>query len=441
MKPKLRSVLLMIGGVVFFLAACSFQNPESIPNNGSAPISEEEDITGEPNDEEPAPIGGKGTTALDAFLIPLLDALSQSPPNYDTLQDYMNEDFWIFEPFSAEDYSPAEAVAAFGANYLPSTAAITYNLEIDPATRVTFPLPDEMDVYVYTSGWVDGSQMGVLLIKFTPEDYEWVGVYIGPDKDPDAEPIRIEFDPGATGANVMGSLPANGLDEYLLYALEGQTMTVTVSSPGDGAKLSIAGLSDGLPLVRAASDATSWTGVLPMSQDYSIKVVSSGNPIPSYQMDIEIPPLDESKQSDVVWIPLPDGICQDIEVMVAGELGTTDIGLNSPVPFEDYLESTKGVGCLIQVGGTGVDFSNHGEVFMQLKNMLITMGWTPDPKYDGGGPTGTLGAFRRDMGLILVEVGWEPSEDADCPQDQPISACNLEPEQQIYTIKLSAAMK
>jgi hypothetical protein len=39
-----------------------------------------------------------------------------------------------------------------------------------------------------------------------------------------------------------------------------------------------------------------------------------------------------------------------------------------------------------------------------------------------------------------LEVGWEPSADADCLTDQqPIDACELEPEQQLYTIAISYA--
>jgi hypothetical protein len=110
-------------------------------------------------------------------------------------------------------------------------------------------------------------------------------------------------------------------------------------------------------------------------------------------------------------------------------------------PFDDYIGGTSGTGCLISVPGTGADFAGHSEVFAQLEGMLTTMGWTRDINYDGGGPTGTLGGFRRDSALILVLVGWEPSADANCPQDQPIFACDLAPEQKLYTITLSAAMQ
>jgi hypothetical protein len=441
MKSKRRlAIIITVIIAALPLVACGKQDKEATPQVESSPVPSvsTESSSQEGQDDEEILVS-PGTTTLDAFRISLLDALTQTPPDYATLQSYMSSEFWIFEPFVATNYSPADAVAQFEANSLPATTTITYDMAVDPHAKVTFPLPTDVDEYIYTTGWLEGSYLGVLLINSTPDGYEWVGVYLAPDKPQITEPIRIEFAPGATGATMLGGLAANGIDEYVLYAMEGQTMTVTITSPGDHVYLSIVGMSNGIPLVRAASDATSWTGVLPASQDYSIKAVS-GVAVPSYQLEVFISPLDTS-ETTLDWVTLPDGICQDIEVMVAGELGVTDIGLDTNAPFEDYLGGTSGEGCLILVSGTGADFANHYDVFMQLKNMLVNIGWTPDLQYDGGGPTGTLGGFRRDAGLMLVTVGWEPSSNANCPQDQPISACSLTPEQQIYTITLSVAMQ
>jgi len=434
---SLRLFAIMIAvTAILAVAACGSPAQEAIPQDQSSP---EPTVPIEPAPQEGQDDGGIETPTLDDFLNPLLEALSQTPPDYETIQSYMSSEFWILEPFVATNYSPADAIANFGANSLPATTTITYDLSIDPHTKVTFPLPTDIDQYVYTTGWIDGSFMGVLLINSTPDGYEWYGVYLGPDKPQQTEPIRIEFDPGATEATVWGGLAANSIDEYVLYAMEGQTMTVTITSPGDQVYLSMYGMSDGIPMLRAAFEISSWSGVLPASQDYSIKAVASGA-APSYQLEVTILPLGTSGTT-LDWVTLPDGICQDIEVMVAGKLGVTDIGLDLNAPFEDYIGGTSGKGCLILAAGTGVDFANHSDVFTLLKNMLVNIGWTPDLQYDGGGPTGTLGGFRRDAGLMLVSVGWEPSPDANCPQDQPISACSLTPEQQIYTITLSIAMQ
>jgi len=45
------------------------------------------------------------------------------------------------------------------------------------------------------------------------------------------------------------------------------------------------------------------------------------------------------------------------------------------------------------------------------------------------------------MALMLIDVEWLPSPDANCPTDQPISACDLKPEQKLYTIQIQTAMK
>jgi hypothetical protein len=89
-------------------------------------------------------------------------------------------------------------------------------------------------------------------------------------------PARIKFAPGATSASVQGRVSGGAIVRYLLRAMAGQTMTVVITSPHQDVLLTIWGLTDGQPLVRSVSGATSWTGVLPATQDYVIDAVSVG---------------------------------------------------------------------------------------------------------------------------------------------------------------------
>ncbi len=87
-------------------------------------------------------------------------------------------------------------------------------------------------------------------------------------------PQRITFSPGNTSGVVTGKTAARRVVSYLLRAMEGQTMTVTINSNvPNSAGLTVYGLSDGIPLVRASSGATSWTGQLPATQDCVIEIV------------------------------------------------------------------------------------------------------------------------------------------------------------------------
>ena len=100
-------------------------------------------------------------------------------------------------------------------------------------------------------------------------------------------PARIQFRPGATGASIPGSIGPNQANYYTAWANAGQTMSVNIASPASSVLLTIYGLQDGQPLVRSASGATSWTGVLPAAQDYMIIAVSSG-PAANYTLDLTI---------------------------------------------------------------------------------------------------------------------------------------------------------
>jgi predicted small secreted protein len=104
-------------------------------------------------------------------------------------------------------------------------------------------------------------------------------------------PQRIQFASGATSATVTGQVAAYGADVYVLRALGGQTMTADLLSPASDVLLEIWG-QDGTVLKRHVDGETTWTGVLPSTQDYFVKVVSFGSAV-SYALTVTIPPAGE----------------------------------------------------------------------------------------------------------------------------------------------------
>jgi len=101
-------------------------------------------------------------------------------------------------------------------------------------------------------------------------------------------PERVQFQPGAISATREGNLAGRQTHEYLLRALKGQTMTVAIQSPGNRVLLEIYGISDGQPLVRVPMGVTTWTGVLPNTQDYDIKAVSATDAATSYKIEFVV---------------------------------------------------------------------------------------------------------------------------------------------------------
>lgn len=101
-------------------------------------------------------------------------------------------------------------------------------------------------------------------------------------------PQRITFAPGGISATVTGTTSANRVVTYLLKASGGQTMTANLVAPPNTVGLTIYGLTDGIPLVRAVSGATSWTGVLPATQDYVIQVVPQSNGVINFSLQVTV---------------------------------------------------------------------------------------------------------------------------------------------------------
>ncbi len=142
------------------------------------------------------------------------------------------------------------------------------------------------------------------------------------------------------------------------------------------------------------------------------------------QAEVEYQPLSDSAG----FAKLVSGMEQilGVEVVLAEE------------PFQDLI-GKSGTSRQATAKGTGLDFDDIESVAQELSELLRTYGWREDLMYQADGPTGTTSGFHRYNEFCLVNVGWVPSEDADCPPDQPLAMCELEPELQLYTISVACA--
>ena len=133
--------------------------------------------------------------------------------------------------------------------------------------------------------------------------------------------------------------------------------------------------------------------------------------------------------------PLSSDECINLADAMSQTLGVP--GETAEAPFEDNISQKTGTGCQTTITGTGLHFEDVHVVGNALRRVIQAQGWYEDFRYGGGGPTGELIGFRQANKLCRLVVGWEPSEDTDCPSDQPIDACELSPEQKLYTISLN----
>ncbi len=127
--------------------------------------------------------------------------------------------------------------------------------------------------------------------------------------------------------------------------------------------------------------------------------------------------------------------CSSLEPALFKALGVQIA--TAEVPFTEPFSGKSGTACELSAQGTGKDFQSVDVVMGALLLIFDSHGWTADGQYDADGPTGMGRGFRQGDLLAIASVGWKPSPDANCPKDQPISACQLTPEQQLYTVSIS----
>ncbi|HEX7588177.1 MAG TPA: hypothetical protein VF478_07675 [Anaerolineae bacterium] len=114
---------------------------------------------------------------------------------------------------------------------------------------------------------------------------------------PQAQVKRLAFPPGGTVATMQGALAPNGLDQYVLRALAGQMMTVNFAPSAANMTMQISG-ADGSVFVSGGVRATTWSGLLPLTQDYFITVLSNATAPTTYSLQVTIPPLNPAVVSD-----------------------------------------------------------------------------------------------------------------------------------------------
>jgi hypothetical protein len=104
----------------------------------------------------------------------------------------------------------------------------------------------------------------------------------------DGQPIR--FAPGASSAEVSGTVLRGEVARYTLNARQGQTMHLGITALEDNAVFQLYPPGSGaaaLPGAAEGEDATRWSGRLPRSGDYRIVVgATRGNA--SYRLSIRI---------------------------------------------------------------------------------------------------------------------------------------------------------
>ena len=249
------------------------------------------------------------------------------------------------------------------------------------------------------------------------------------------QPEAIKFAPGAVMAQVPVNLQPGASRIFVFGALKGQLVTVELSVSADQnaavpATFSLTG-ADGSLLT--AGDTTRWKAALTVSQDYTIVVKSQSDQALNLTLLLAIPAIGSTP-----YVPVTAEVCQMLQEM-ANQALSVSFSMQANTPFEDFITGETGLGCTLTFKGSAVNLPEQLDISTNLRNGFP--GFSELPAYLASGPSGEAFALTRDSAVLLISAGWQPDPAANCPADQPISACDLKPEQKLYTITIQAAMK
>ncbi len=132
----------------------------------------------------------------------------------------------------------------------------------------------------------------------------------------------------------------------------------------------------------------------------------------------------------------PKPVCLDLVDEMRQKLQVA-IKVTEQTVFQDPIGGQNLEGCQVSASGTGTNFASVDAVTQIINALFLSRHWQADINYDAGGPNGAFGGYRQDKALCLWTVQWEPAPGVQCPADQPISACELTPEQKLYTITVN----
>jgi hypothetical protein len=250
---------------------------------------------------------------------------------------------------------------------------------------------------------------------------------------------RIQFEPNTTNWHTQGDLPATTALRFTLHAERGQQMNIWLnkvngSMPAASAVLHVAG-ADGS--VFTLNPVVFFSQILPASQDYIIEIRSTAPAVSVYTISVEIPAAKIDPTMGDKYEPVDPAICQMIQESAAQAIGI-EFFRDDLSPFLDTVAGEAGLGCHIYAVADG---NQIADPWTGLTTLMSSAGggWTEQNGYQAAGPTGFAAAMTRDMGLMLMQVDWQPTQGVDCPDDQPISACPLTPEQKVYNITIDVA--
>ncbi len=135
--------------------------------------------------------------------------------------------------------------------------------------------------------------------------------------------------------------------------------------------------------------------------------------------------------------PIPAAECQTFATQVQGAVGFA--AKASEDDFTDLTDRSEGRSCHISASAANQAFAAPADLMTKLATVFG--GWQDDPARGETGPAGAEKGFVSANRIATADVSWEPGPGATCSDKEPLSACNIQPQQKLWSVVVDIVEK
>jgi hypothetical protein len=135
--------------------------------------------------------------------------------------------------------------------------------------------------------------------------------------------------------------------------------------------------------------------------------------------------------------PIPAAECQQLAAKAQAAIGIPMRAGEDD--FSDVVSRAEGRACHIAGSASNLNVASAADLMIKLAGVFSD--WREDPARAEGNADGAEKGFTRGSSIATVEVSWEPGPGASCSDKQPLSACQISPQQKLWNVVIDAATR
>ena len=135
--------------------------------------------------------------------------------------------------------------------------------------------------------------------------------------------------------------------------------------------------------------------------------------------------------------PIPAAECQSFAGQIQGAVGfAMKAGEDD---FTDLANGAEGRSCHIAGSAANQNVASPRDLVTKIAAAFSA--WRDDPSRDADAPDGSTRGFLSGNRIAELDVSWEPGPGVTCSDKQPLSACNVAPQQKLWNIVVDIVEK